>query len=546
MSSAPIEPTASTRTPVPAPVRDDLRAQLAAAVGEQHVLSAPETLDYYSSDVFEEGLPAELVVRPGTVEEAAAVVRRCTDLGRVVIPRGAGLSYTRGYLPIQTHSVIVDLERLNRIIEVNATDLYATVECGVTWHQLHEALAPQGLRAPYWGTVSGFHATIGGGLSQGAAHFGCAEFGSSSESCLGLEVLLADGSIVATGSASSRYAPTPFYRSYGPDLTGLFLNDTGALGIKLRATLALIPAPPAQRFASIAFESLEQLLASMAEVSRQGLGAEIGGWSPELARRFSSASPDLGEDLKYLAAVVRSGSSVLGGLRDAAKIALTRRRDWDGGFFLMHVTIDALGEAAAEEKLAAVERIAGHHGGRSIAASFPRAHHARPFSDLRDNTFTARDERTLPTHALCPHSRALEIANNVYEIFRGHETLMADHDISWALITSIVGRRTTLIEPLMNYRDARGEHYQRIPRDGGAPLKLGDADRPQIAALQTIRRSLTEMFMRHGCAHLQIGKTYPYREGRAANTWRLIEGLKDQVDPRGLMNPGSLGLIPAR
>ncbi len=544
MSSAPIEPPAPSRVPAATP--DDLRAQLAALIGEEHVLSAPETLDYYSSDVFEEGIPAEAVVRPGTVEEAATVVQRCTELGRSVIARGAGLSYTRGYLPIRTQSVIVDVGRLNRIVEVNATDLYATVECGVTWHQLHEALAPHGVRAPYWGTVSGFHATIGGGLSQGAAHFGCAEFGSSSESCLGLDVLLADGSIVTTGSASSRYAPTPFYRSYGPDLTGLFLNDTGALGIKLRATLALIPTPPAQRFASIAFESLEQLLGSMAEVSRQGLAAEIGGWSPELARRFSSASPDLGEDLKYLAAVVRSGSSVLGGLRDAAKIALARRRDWDGGFFLMHVSIDAMGDAAADEKLAAVEAIAGRNGGRSIAASYPRAHHARPFSDLRDNTFTARDERTLPTHALCPHSRALEIAGKVYEIFRGHEALMKAHDITWTLITSIVGRRTTLIEPLMNYRDPRGEHYHRIPRDGGAPLRFGAADPAQINALRLIRRSLTDMFMQHGCAHLQIGKTYPYREGRADNTWRLLEGLKDQVDPRGLMNPGSLGLTPAR
>jgi FAD/FMN-containing dehydrogenase len=50
------------------------------------------------------------------------------------------------------------------------------------------------------------------------------------------------------------------------------------------------------------------------------------------------------------------------------------------------------------------------------------------------------------------------------------------------------------------------------------------------------------MFMRNGCAHLQIGKTYPYRDGRAPETWALLEGLKKQLDPRGLVNPGSLGL----
>jgi hydrogenase maturation factor len=284
------------------------------------------------------------------------------------------------------------------------------------------------------------------------------------------------------------------------------------------------------------------MLASMAEASRRGLGAEIGGWSPELARRFSSVSPDLGEDLKYLAGVVRTGSSVLSGLRDAAKMALAGRRDWNGEFFLMHVTIDAMGDAAADEKLEALESIARQNGGRSIPPSFPRAHHARPFGDLRDSGFTAKAERTLPTHGLCPHSRALEVANSVYEVFREHTELMARHGISWALITSIVGRRTTLIEPLMHYRDPRGEHFQRIPRQGNRPLRFGDADAAQIGALRVIRRSLTDMFLRSGCAHLQIGKTYPYRAGRVPQTWRLLEGLKQQLDPRGLVNPGSLGL----
>jgi FAD/FMN-containing dehydrogenase len=534
---------ASTLTaPLASVAPDGLRERLIALLGAQHVADAAEVVDYYSSDVFEVGVMAELVVRPGSVEEVAAAVRLCTESGRAVIPRGGGLSYTAGYLPVRRQSVIIDLGRLNRVLEINADDLYVVVEAGVTWNELHEALKPHGLRATYWGTVSGFHATIGGGLSQGAAHFGCAQYESSSESCLALEVVLADGSILRTGSWSSRFEPTPFYRSYGPDLTGLFLNDTGALGFKVRAALKLIPAPAEQRFASIAFETLEQLLASMAEASRRGLGAEIGGWSPELVSRFSSISPNITEDLKYLAGVVRSGSSVLGGLKNAARIALAGRRDWSGQFFLMHVAIDEIGPAAADEKLKAVEGIASRNGGRLITPSYPTAHHARPFTDLRDSTFTADKERTLPTHGLCPHSRALAVAKEVYAIFESHAALMERHRISWALITSIIGRRTTIVEPLIHYKDVRGEHYARIPRDGGQPLKFGDADAAQIAAVKQIRVDLIDMFMRHGCAHLQIGKAYPYRAGREAATWQLIESLKADIDPRGLMNPGSLGL----
>ena len=528
--------------PVATVATDELRSALTALLGAEHVLDTADAVDYYSSDVFEVGVMAEFVIRPGTVEETAAAVRLCTESGRAVIPRGSGLSYTGGYLPVRPQSVIIDLGRLNHVLEINAEDLYVVVEAGVTWNELHEALKPHALRATYWGTVSGFHATIGGGLSQGAAHFGCAEYESSSESCLALEVVLADGSIVRTGSWSSRFAPTPFYRSYGPDLTGLFLNDTGALGFKVRAVLKLIPTPSEQRFASIAFETLEQMFASMAEAARRGLGAEIGGWSPELVSRFSSMSPNIAEDLKYLAGVMRSGSSVLGGLKNAARIAFAGRRDWNGQFFLMHLAIDEIGPASADEKLKAVEGIASRNGGRLITPSYPTAHHARPFTDLRDSTFTAERERTLPTHGLCPHSRALAVAKEVYAIFESHAALMERHQISWALITSVIGRRTMIVEPLINYKDVRGEHYARIPRHGGRPLKFGDADAAQIAAVKRIRGDLIEMFMRHGCAHLQIGKAYPYRAGREAATWRLIESLKTDLDPRGLMNPGSLGL----
>ncbi len=523
---------------------EDLARRLEAIVGSGHVLDAPEDLDYYSSDIFERGLLAERVVRPATPDEVARVIGACTQADRAVIPRGAGLSYTGGYLPVRERSILVDLGRLNRILEINAEDLYVTVEAGVTWSQLYEALKPLGLRTPYWGTVSGFHATVGGSLSQGAAHFGCAEFESSAESCLGLDVVIADGTLLRTGSAASKHRPSPFYRSYGPDLTGLFLNDTGALGFKVRATLRLIPAPAHQRFASTAFATLEALLAAMAETSRRGLAAEIGGWSPELVRRFESASTDLQEDLKYLAGVLHSGTSLLAGVWDAAKIALAGRRDWKGSVFLMHVTIDEMSAAAAEEKLRAVEAIAATHGGRNIPASYPRAQHGRPFVDLRDAAFSSKKERSLPTHGLCPHSRAVAVAREMYAVFERHADLMQRHGIDWSLITSIVGRRTTLIEALITYRDPRGPHYARIPEGGAHPPHFGEADPRQLQTLREIRGDLNDMFLRHGCAHLQVGKSYPYREGREPATFALLQGMKRLVDPKGLVNPGSLGLAP--
>jgi FAD/FMN-containing dehydrogenase len=521
----------------------DLSAQLAERVGSGNVLFSPEEIDFYSSDIFDQKLPATLIVRPGTAEQVAACVALCTAADHAVIPRGGGLSYTGGYLPVRDRSVIFDLARLDRIVEINTEDMYVTVEAGVTWHQLHTALKPLGVRTPYWGTVSGYHATIGGGLSQGSTHFGSAEYGTSAESCLGLDVVTADGRIVRTGSASSVHRPSPFFRNYGPDLVGLFLNDTGALGFKVAATLKLIRAPEHQRYLSIAFTTIEQQMSAMAEVSRQRLAAECGGWNPALVRRFGSQDTAIQEDLKYLGGVIGSGSSIFSGLRDAAKIAFAGRRAWQDDVFLMHATSDSDCAAAADDKLKRIEEIAAAFNGRSIPASYPRAHRGRPFADM--TALPRIPERTVPTHGICPHSRAIEVAKQVYDVFDEHEALLKHHGISWSLISSTIGTGATLVEPLIHYPDARGAHYARIPKAGEMPARYGDADPDTIAAMRTVRRALAQMFMRNGCVHLQIGKSYPYREGRAPETWNLLQGIKTLLDPKGLMNPGSLGLAEA-
>jgi FAD/FMN-containing dehydrogenase len=68
-------------------------------------------------------------------------------------------------------------------------------------------------------------------------------------------------------------------------------------------------------------------------------------------------------------------------------------------------------------------------------------------------------------------------------------------------------------------------------------------DRPEVdQAMRDIRGGLTDLFMRHGCAHFQIGKLYRYKEGREPATYALLDAIKSVVDPKRLMNPGSLGL----
>jgi FAD/FMN-containing dehydrogenase len=93
------------------------------------------------------------VVRPGSVADLQAVVRIAAAGGIALVPRGGGASYTDGYLPATPNSLLVDTSRMNRIVEINEQDMYVTVEPGVTWHDLWQALKAKGLRTSFWGLL---------------------------------------------------------------------------------------------------------------------------------------------------------------------------------------------------------------------------------------------------------------------------------------------------------------------------------------------------------------------------------------------------------
>lgn len=526
----------------PGAAADNLKAQLAGLLGPDNVLTHPLDLEFYSTDIYRQRVLAELVIRPGDVDEVSRAVRLCTENDRAVIPRGGGLSYTNGYVPVRERSVIIDLSRLDRILEINSEDMYVTVECNVTWRQLYEALKAKGLRTPYFGTASGYSSTVGGAMSQHSSHFASAQFGISADSCLGLEVVIADGSLIRTGSGSSKFRPSPFFRNYGPDLTGLFLGDTGALGVKVRITLKLIPFPVHQRYAAFAFETHDQLITAMGQVGRAGLAAECGGWDPVLVGNYIRRNPDLQQDLKYLSGVVRSGSSFLDGLKDATRIALSGRRAFKGVSYLMNVTIDEFSAAGGDAKLAAVQEIAARNGGRSVEPTFPRAHRGTPFN-YPNGILGPKGQRWVPSHGLAPHSRALEVSHAMFGYFEERNAEMEKHGIEWGLIMSEIGSTATLIEPMFYWPDKRNAFHERwIEKDFLATLPEWPASPETAALMDSVRLGLLDVFMRHGCTHFQIGKTYPYRQGREENTFALLEGIKKVVDPKGLMNPGSLGL----
>ncbi|MGL4541631.1 MAG: FAD-binding oxidoreductase, partial [Polymorphobacter sp.] len=175
-------------------------AAITAAVGAAALVTDAAECDFYAQDVFSKGPPPLAVFRPTSVDMLAAGIAAATGAGVAVIPRGGGMSYTGGYVAPAAGALLIDTGGLDRIIDINQADMTVTVEAGCTWAKLYATLKPLGLRAFAWGTLSGLHATVGGGMSQNGLFWGAGN-GAVTDGAICFDVVLADGRILRTGSS---------------------------------------------------------------------------------------------------------------------------------------------------------------------------------------------------------------------------------------------------------------------------------------------------------------------------------------------------------
>lgn len=514
--------------------------ELGALLSAERVLTDERSVCLYAQDVYTKDLPALAVVRPDDTGELAALVAAVTGAGHAIIARGGGMSYTSGYVPKEHGSVIVDMRNMNRVLEINTEDMYVTVQAGCTWHALHLALRDSGCRTPFWGTLSGIHATVGGGVSQNSIFWGSGRHGSAADSVISLEVVLADGSVICTG-ANARENSAPFCRNYGPDLTGLFSCDTGALGLKATVTLRLIPSLDHHAFLSFDFADYPQLVLAMSEISRLSLADECFAFDPFLqAVRMQRES--IASDIKRLAGVMKSGKSVLGALKDGVRVAVAGRGFMKDVQYSAHFMIDERTESAAKDCADKIREICAERGSKEIENSIPTILRANPFTPL-NNMIGPNGERWAPVHTLVPHSKALSAMAAIKAVFERNKRALDQHGIGVGFLLATVSTNIFVIEPVFFTPDALNEIHKATVEEQVLKNISGFAANP-VAAETTarIRKELIDVFLEIGGIHMQIGKAYPYREGLRPESWRLVEAVKDAVDPHRRVNPGSLGL----
>lgn len=232
-------------------------AALIAALGETAVSTDPESLTEKAHDRSSRSweLPAA-VVRPRSTEEVAAAVRICGEHGVPVVPRGAGTGLEGG-ANTRTESICLDLSAMDSLLEVAVDDMYARVEAGVMKSALNAALAAHRLHFP---VGPGVDASVGGMAATSASGTTAVSCGTLKENVIGLTAVLADGSVISTGSTTKK-------TSAGYDLTHLLVGSEGTLGIITEVTVTLHPVPEAATMGIWSLPSLgaaaELVVASM-------------------------------------------------------------------------------------------------------------------------------------------------------------------------------------------------------------------------------------------------------------------------------------------
>jgi glycolate oxidase len=239
---------------------DDLRA----AVGDGAVLVDPDVTESYQRDMMPLAPSSAplAVVLPGNVEEVQAVVRACAAAGVPVVPRGAGSGLSGAANAIEG-CVVLAMTRMNEIVEIDPDNRLAVVQPGVVNLELRGAVEKHGLFYPP-DPSSYDWCTIGGNLSTNAGGLCCVKYGVTTDSVLGLEVVLADGELLRTGRRTVKGVA-------GYDLTKLFVGSEGTLGVITQATLALRPLPQAPGTMVAAFSAVETAGAAVSRIVREGI-----------------------------------------------------------------------------------------------------------------------------------------------------------------------------------------------------------------------------------------------------------------------------------
>ena len=266
------------------------------------ILLDPRVLSHYAGDKWFATHQPDAVALPRSTNAVAAILRFANQSRIPVTARGAGHGYVGGCVPLHG-GIVLSTERMNRIKEINTGDFVAVTQPGVVTATLQDAVEKQNLFYPP-DPASRRESFIGGNIVTNAGGPRCLKYGVTRDYVLGLEVVLADGTVVRLGGRTHK-------NKTGFDLHRLFVGSEGLLGVVTEATLKLLPLPPYRANLAIGFSSMRAAIQALHAILSAG---------------FLPAALELADSFTLAAAYQRTRSERLRGCRAHLIVELDGQR----------------------------------------------------------------------------------------------------------------------------------------------------------------------------------------------------------------------------
>ena len=426
----------------------------------------------FAGDKWSAAHQPDAVALPRSTASVARLLAFAHEHRISVTARGAGHGYVGGCVPIQG-GVVLSLERMNRIKEINADDFVAVIQPGVITKTLQDAVESQGLFYPP-DPASRADCSLGGNIATNAGGPRCLKYGVTRDYVLGLEVVLADGTVTRLGSRTHK-------NKTGFDLHRLFVGSEGMLGVVTEATLKLLPLPPSRACLSCGFDSTAAASRAIKLIFKAG---------------FLPCALEVADSFTLAAARKRTGSQQLEGCNSLFIVEL------DGQEKSVRSEIRDLEKVIRRGKPLFVDRAIGH------AASERLWKLRREFSySLRDTGLTKLNE-----DIVVPRGR-------LEDLFQFTARLQKRHGLAVAAFGHA----------------GDGNIHVNIMLDRGVP---GADERAEAALDDLFRQIIRWKGSITGEHGIGLAKLRWWPQAADTNVRALHQRVKRALDPRGILNPG--------
>ena len=470
-------------------VFDMILSELADVVGVEHVSTRASDLLVYSTDWSwmpqmwldrgQEPVAADVIVHPGSPEEISGVLKIANVYRLPVVPWGGGSGTQGGAAPI-FGGIVLDVKRLDQILEIDEVSLTVRAQAGIVGTQLEWALNEKGLTLPHY-PASANAATLGGYLAARGSGVISTKYGKAEDLVLSIQAVMPDGTIIRTPPVRSHAS--------GPGLLNLLVGSEGTLGVITEATMQIEHQPETRLFRAMLFDDLSRAL----EAGRRIMVSRL---EPMVLRLYDPGST-------------------------ATLVKRVLNQDVQGAYLILG--FDGFAEIAAAQEQRALA-ICLEQGARDLGRKS-----GEEWWEHRYDFYYPPLSLSLPKmygtiETVCTFA-------NIEPLYRAKKAAIEDGFAEW---------KVRYIAHFSHWFPWGVMVYDRFiidepPQDPHEALRLHNRIWTTAA-----RTSLAHggMLNEHHGIGLKLGRLMREQYGAA---WPTLEAIKHALDPRGIMNPGKLG-----